>query len=204
MGGYKTNRRVRLGLEPLPHQQMALQGLMRGRLPSQAALDRMGQLGIKALSLFKPWSTQVDRVLFNGEFFEFADEEADRGEHVFTMGVISVGGLNDVVAWHPATGRLAAWLGLGFALGEYQIADHLDDNSTGLAVYRSPVDWLRAECRGIVIVRHSATPDVLGLVKLLLAQDTYHRAELQKMFPTGSDQPRILLRTEVSEPEAVA
>ncbi len=204
MAEYKTNNRVRLGLEPLPHQQMALRALLRGRLPSQAALDRMGQLGIEALSLFKPWSTQVDPVLFHGEFFQFADEDDDRGEQVFTMGVISIGGLNDVVAWHPASGRLATWLGLGYALGEYQIADHLDDDTTGLAVYRSPIDWLRADGRGIVIVRNSATPDVLGLVKLLVAQDEYHRAELQKMFPVDTDQPRILVRSRVNEPESAA
>ena len=98
MADYKRNNRIRLGLEPPPLQQMSLQGLMRGRNLNQAEIDRLGVLGINALSLFKgPLMTQVDRVLFNGEYFEFADEGDDRGEKVLTMGVRSDAGLIDAI-----------------------------------------------------------------------------------------------------------
>ncbi len=205
MAEYKTNNRVRLGLAPSPLQQIALRGLKRGRQFFQAEIDRMIVLGIKPVNLCNgPWMTQVDRVLFDGEFFDFADADDDRGEKVFTMGVRSDTGLVDVAAWNPASGRLATWLEQGYALGEYLIKDHVDEDSPGLAVFRSPLDWLRADCCGIVILRKSFTREVLAFVKVLLAENEYHRVELRKLFLAGDLQPRILLRTPVNEPKAVA
>jgi hypothetical protein len=204
MVNFKPNNQIPLRLDAPPHQQMAFQALMKGRNLNQAELDRFGVLGINALSLFNPWSTQIDRVLFNGEYFEFADEGDDRGEQVLTMGVISDNGLVDVVAWHPSSGRLAVWLGLGFALSEYRINDHVDPDSAGLAVFRSPMGWLRADCRGIVIVRKTFAHIVLASVNLLLAEDESHRVELRKMFPAGGVGPRILLRASGIKPEVVA
>ncbi|MDO8397973.1 MAG: hypothetical protein Q7T45_09135 [Bradyrhizobium sp.] len=181
-------------LEAPPLQQMAFQALSRGRNLNQSEIDRFREHGVVAIDLFRPWSTQVDWVLFNGEYFEFADEGDDRGEQVLTMGVISDNGLIDAVAWHPATRRLAVWLGVGFALGEYKIRDHMENSSTGLPVFRSPLGWLRAGCEGIVIVRKTFAHIVLKKVPLLLAEDESHRIELVGMFPVGGARPRILVR----------
>src|SRR3979409_1292305 len=181
-------------LEAPPLQQMAFQAVSRGRNLNQSEIDRFREHGVVAINLFKPWSTQVDWVLFNGEYFEFVDEGDDRGEQVFTMGVISDNGLIDAVAWHPASGRLAAWLGLGFALGESQISDHIENGSTGLPVFRSPLGWLCAGCEGIVIVRKTFAHVVLKKVPLLLAEEESHRIELVGMFPVGGAGPRILVR----------
>jgi hypothetical protein len=173
---------------------MAFQALHRGRNLNQSEIDRFRERGVEAINLFKAWSTQADRVVFNDEYFEFADEDDDRGERVFTMGVISTNGLNDVVAWHPSSGRLATWLGLGFALGEFQISDHVDNDSAGLPVFRSPMGWLCAGCQGIVVVRKTFAHIVLKKVPLLLAEDKNHRIELLGMFPVGAAGPRILVR----------
>jgi hypothetical protein len=181
-------------LEAPPLQQMAFQALSRGRNLYQSEIDRFREQGVAAINLFKAWSTQVDWVDFNGEYFEFADEGGDGGDQVFTMSVISTKGLIDAIAWHPTTGRLAAWLGIGFALGEYRIGDHLETDATALAVFRSPLDWLRAGCEGIVIVRETFTHIVLKKVPLLLAEDDSHRIELSGMFPVGGARPRILVR----------
>jgi hypothetical protein len=190
-------------LEAPPLQQMALQALSRGRNLNQSEIDRFREHGVVAINLFKPWSTQVDWVLFNGEYFEFVDEGDDRGEQVFTMGVISDNGLIDAVAWHPASGRLAAWLGLGFALGESQISDHMENGSTGLPVFRSPLGWLRAGCEGIVIVRKTFAHIVLKKVPLLLAEDEDHRLEVFGMFPVGGAGPHILVRGSADPAPAV-
>ena len=179
-------------LEAPPLHQMAFQALSRGRNLNQSEIDRFRTYGVEAINLFKAWSTQVDRVAFNGEYFEFADE--DGGEQVFTVGVISDMGLIDAVAWHPTSGRLGTWLGLGFALGEFQIGDHVDNDSAGLAVFRSPMGWLRAGCEGIVIVRKTFAHIVLKRVPLLLAEDESHRIELLGMFPVGGAGPRTLVR----------
>jgi hypothetical protein len=190
-------------LEAPPLQQMAYQALSRGRNLNQFEIDRFRKHGVQAINLFKAWSTQVDWVDFNGEYFEFADEGGDGGEQVFTMGVISTKGLIDAIAWHPTTGRLAAWLGLGFALGEYRIGDHLETDSTALAVYRSPLGWLRAGCEGIVIVRKTFAHIVLKKVPILIAEDENHRIELGGMFPVGAAGPRIVVRAATDADSAV-
>jgi hypothetical protein len=187
------NRIARL-LEAPPLQQMAFQALSRGRNLYQSEIDRFREQGVAAINLFKAWSTQVDWVAFNGEYFEFADEIGDGGEQVFTMGVISTNGLIDAIAWRPTTGRLAAYLGLGFALGESQISDHVDNDSAGLPVFRSPLGWLCADCEGIVIVGKTFAHIVLKKVPILIAEDENHRIELGGMFPVGSAGPRILVR----------
>ena len=179
-------------LEPPPLQQMVLQALRMGRNLNQSEINRFRDYGIAAIDLVKPRLTQVACAAFNGEYFEFADENSNYVEQVFTMGVFSWNGLIDAAAWHPSSGHLAVWLGLGFALGEYQIGEYIDNCSVALAVFRSPIGWLRAGCEGIVIVRKTFAHIVLKKVPLLLAEDESHRTELAELFPFGG--PRILVR----------
>jgi hypothetical protein len=203
MNNFAPDNPVARLLEAPPLQQMAFQALSRGRNLYQSEIDRFREQGVAAIDLFKAWSTQVDWVDFNGEYFEFADECGDGGEQVFTMGVISTKGLIDAIAWHPATGRLAAWLGVGFALGEYRIGDHLETDSAALAVYRSPLGWLRAGCEGIVIVRKTFAHIILKKVLILIAEDENHRFELGGMFPVGAAGPRIVVRAPTEADSAV-
>jgi hypothetical protein len=179
-------------LEAPPHQRMALRAIMRGRNLNQSQIDRFLKHGVEAINLFKAWSTQADCVTFNGEYFEFADDNDVSGVQVFTMGVIGEIGLIDVLAWHPSSGRLATWLGLGFGLGEAEINHHVDNDSAGLAVFRTPLNWLRAGCEGIVIVHKAFANIALANVRRLIAEDENHRKELLGMFPFGG--PRILVR----------
>ena len=122
---FNPNNQILLVLDAVPHRRMVLQALIQGRDLKQSEIDRFCEQGVAPLNLFKAWSTQVDYVAFNGEYFEFTDGVDDGSEQVFTMGVISDIGLIDVIAWHPFSGRLATWLGLGFALGESQISAHM-------------------------------------------------------------------------------
>jgi hypothetical protein len=190
-------------LEAPPLQQMAFQALSRGRNLYQSEIDRFSEHGVAAINLFKAWSTQVEWVDFNGEYFEFAVEGGDGGEQVFTMGVISTKGLIDAIGWQPTTGCLAAWLGVGFALGEYRIGDHLEAGSTALAVYKSPLGWLRAGCEGIVIVRKKFAHIVLKKVPILIAEDESHGIELRQMFPAGGTGPHIVVRAPTDADSAV-
>ena len=61
-------------------------------------------------------------------------------------------------------------------------------------MFRSPLGWLRAGCKGIVIVRKTFAHIVLKKLPLLLAEDESHRIELVEMFPVGGAGPRILVR----------
>jgi hypothetical protein len=191
-------------LDGPPHHQMIVKALMRGRSLSQNEIDRFGDLGIRAIDLSTPWSMQVDRVSFYGDFFQFADDGDIRGLQVITMGVMSLDGLIDVMAWHPSTGQQAMWTGHGFALSEYKIGDHVGPGSAGLAVFRTPMSWLCAGCKGIVIVRKTLAHSALANVPVLIAEDESHRLELLQMFTAGGAAPSILARAPRTKPEVAA
>jgi len=203
MVDFATDNPIARLLEAPPLHQMAFQALSRGRDPNQSEIDRFRDLGVAAINLFKPWSTQVDWVVFNGEYFQFADDNDVRSVQVFTMGVISWNGLIDAIAWRPATGHMAVYLGVGFALGESRIIDHLEDGSTGLPVFRSPLDWLRAGGEGIVIVRKAFAHIVLAKVPVLIAEDESHGVELRQMFTAGGTGPDVVVRAPTDADSAV-
>ena len=95
-----------------------------GRSLKQNEIDCFARLGVSALALATPWPVLADRVVITGQHFDFARDAGDEGgEMAFTIGVLGIGGLTDIVAWHPHTDRMASWLGRGFALGEKQIFD---------------------------------------------------------------------------------
>ena len=85
-----------------------------GRNLKQPRSIAFASYGVSALNLCKPWSTQVDRVVFDGEYFLFADDVDDHGEQVFTMGVISSNAASSTSS--PGTRRPDAWR-LGWASG---------------------------------------------------------------------------------------
>lgn len=68
----------------------------------------------------------------------------------------------DMVFWHLPTGRVATLMGRAFALNE----DHIDNAATyafesNLNVYRDVLDWLRADCDGIVVINWAQAFDRL-------------------------------------------
>jgi hypothetical protein len=168
-------------LDPPTHQCTIRLAHLHGRNLRQREIDRFAELGVRAIDLGASWPVLADRVVFNGEFFLFADDEGIIGEPAFTMAVISNTGMIDIAAWQPATNRLALWCGEGFALGERQI-HHPNPLVQGLHVFRDPLGWLRASRCGIVIIRREFARSVLADVPVLVAEDEQHRNELQKVF----------------------
>lgn len=168
-------------LDPPTHGRMIRLAHLHGRSPKQREIDRFAELGVAALDLGSPWPVLVDKVVFNGEYFVFADDIGPAGELAFTFVVLSNAGMIDIAAWQPATNRLAVWLGEGFALGERQI-HHPNPLANGLHVFRSPIGWLRAGRCGIVILRPQFARAVLADVPVLVAEDNQHRKELQELF----------------------
>lgn len=179
-----------------PHQKMIVQTLKRGWNLDQAEIDWFSNHGVNPVSLFTPWSVQVDRVVFDGEYFEFADDSTERGEPAYTIGMNGPLGPIDIAAWHPEREALAVWRGVGFALNERAISNHENQNSDagGLAVFNSPWSWLRGACQGIVIIRKNVAGRLLRNVRALIAEDEQHRPELSAMCSAYDDGPRILLR----------
>jgi len=186
-------------LDPPLHGRMVRLAHLHGRNLKQREIDRFAKLGVPALHLASPWPLLVDKVVFEGKFFAFADDLGVPGELAFTIVVISNAGMIDIAAWQPETKRLAVWCGEGFALGERQV-HHTNPMAGGLYVFRSPIAWLRAGRCGIVIVQDQFARTVLADVPVLVAEDEPHRKELQELFEfTG---PRITV-AKVASMEAV-
>ncbi|WP_137113352.1 hypothetical protein [Mesorhizobium sp. GR13] len=60
--------------------------------------------------------------------------------------------VEDVVFWRPGSEQIGTWLGRSFALNEDVITDSSTYLFGNLNIYRSPLDWLRNACDGIVIL----------------------------------------------------
>lgn len=70
---------------------------------------------------------------------------------------------DDMVFWQPRTNELASFCGLPFALGEELLGGA---RVTGeLALFSTPLDWLRKGCRGIVVLDWSRACQVLSLLR---------------------------------------
>jgi hypothetical protein len=185
-------------LDPPTHQRMIRLAHLHGRNLRQREIDRFAEFGVSAVDLGTPWPVLADRVMFEGQFFRFADDVGEKGEPAFTFVVFSNARFLDIVAWDPRTNRLAVWFGHGFALGERQI-HHPNPLVAGLQVFRSPIDWLRNGRCGIVIVRANFAQTVLAAVPLLVAEDDQHQRDLEQVFPVGSSGPKIV----VSQPAPI-
>jgi hypothetical protein len=176
------------GLLDLPEYQRILrQAHVHGRSLRQREIDRFRELGVRAIDLGSPSMVLADRVVFDGEFFSFADDIGQVGELAFTIVVFSNNGMIDIAAWQPETKRLAVWCGEGFALGERQI-HHPNPPVPGLHVFRDPLGWLRAGRCGIVMLRPQFARAILADVPVLVAEDEQHREELQKLFEFAGPQ----------------
>jgi hypothetical protein len=159
----------------------------------QAELDRFASLNVNALDLGSPWPLFRDRVVFEDRgLFDFTRDVSDENAvNIFTIGVIGIDGLIDLVAWAPKTGgRIALWLGRGFALGEAQIfGPHLEP----FPIWRSPLGWLKAGRRGIVSLRPSAAYVMLADVPSFLVEDIDHGRELDRTLTPPRPTGRILV-----------
>lgn len=94
----------------------------------------------------------------------------------------------DVVAWDRTTGRLASWLGMAWGLGQdTAFAPRL---SGGLAVYQTPIEWLKASRNGVCIFDPPAAVRDLDGAHPLIARDARHGRELRDRMTI---RPRILI-----------
>lgn len=172
------------------HHRMIFRAHNRGRSLRPTEIKRFGSYGVNALQLVTPWQVLGDRVVFDDKTFRFADHLGEAGESAFTIMLQSHEGLMDIVAWKPAEGRMALWTGDGFALGESHIGSKRTWE-TGLRIFRSPMDWLRADRRGIVIMRDDFAEHILQQIPILIADNCEHQRDLRDIF--HGNAPEILV-----------
>lgn len=137
---------------------------------------------------------RVDKVAWAGSRFEF--EAACRSpwsgdaEHALLFLVRDrQGRAIDIVCWDPDTDRLGTWLGAAWAIGQATVL--APRMSEGLVVHRTPLGWLRARFRGVVILDYGRACSYLDAAAPLIAEDRKHRRELIDALMRPA--PRILV-----------
>lgn len=108
----------------------------------------------------------------------------------------------DIVAWSPAIDRLATWRGAAWGLGQdHALAPRMDERD-GLPVHRTPLEWLQADRRGLVIIRPRLAAPLLDDAGPLLAADRDHARELRDALTRKG--PRILVPARQTERRVAA
>jgi hypothetical protein len=158
----------------------------------QALRNWLEAQGVSAQAIASPWPIKAAtvRLAKDGRF----DRDPD-GVMALTIAVIDHGEIVDLAAWHAGSGRLATWLGVGFALGQAQIfeaATYMFDSP--LLVHRTPLGWLRAKCRGIVILRPELAYGYLAHVEHIEAEDEAHEWEIRKLVRPPEPRVRFTFR----------
>ena len=146
-------------------------------------IQRMLRQGISIAAIAAPWAVRCGHVLFETDGHRYRPNPI--GEFALVFGVLAdlsntMGDLNalDIVAWAPKSGRIGTRLGRAFALGEDQIGvDGMGTTGLPLVVHRTPLGWLKANRRGIVV----ADWEIAGVAlrgMILEAKNDAHRREL--------------------------
>jgi hypothetical protein len=121
-----------------------------------AEFDRFLKSGVPARALIYPdLPARARVVLFPDQpLFDFAE---DVGEDGATPAFVFVardefGDACDLVAWAPSEARVAAWLGRASMLGLESLWAPRLMHEGALPVCETPLEWLRAERRAVVIL----------------------------------------------------
>lgn len=128
----------------------------------------------------------------NDGTFDFCDEsrtEAPTEQAVLFVSLEPDGTATDLVAWCPQSRRLGTWLGRAALLGDP--AGPRLDPAGALPLWRSPLDWLRNNRDGVVIVDIARAARALIDLGPLLAETSHHAAEIHAAFEMM--RPAILM-----------
>jgi hypothetical protein len=127
------------------------------RLPSLrwSEFERFLKSGVPARSLVYPELPARARVtLFpDRPLFDFANDVGEDGVPAFVfLARDEFGDACDLVAWAPGEARVAVWLGRASMLGLDQLWQPRLMQEGALPVCETPLEWLRAERRAVVIL----------------------------------------------------
>jgi hypothetical protein len=168
--------------------------LLERRTLRQNHIDWFGAEDVMPGSLGMPDLVMWDRVVFDGNYFDLDPE----GAEAFLLDVWEYGRCVDVVAWRPGDGQIASWLGGAFALGQEQIFEPATYMLDGvLQVHKSPLDWLRRDRTGIVILRPDLAHAYLAHRPRLSFRDTDLGNRVRRWIQPA--KPTVELLVEESE-----
>jgi hypothetical protein len=152
--------------------------LAETQTPTDKILHWLHARGATPLALASPFPIAMTRAVFDGQGRYTPNA---LGATVIVLPVIDTE-LIDAVAWSPVSGEIGTRFGVGACLGASQIgAEGLGTTGLALPVWRSPLSWLCAGRRGVVIV----DTDLAGLRLaglIIEAEDSDHARDLRKML----------------------
>jgi hypothetical protein len=148
--------------------------------PNSLQLEWLFKMGVPPDAMAEPWPLKSARVRFeNGGGFAFDRD----GQHAIILLAEDHGDTIDLVAWQPKSGGVASWRRAAFCLGD--VSDCFNPGTwfagSGLRVHADPLDWLRYDREGIVILRREFAYAYLRRVPRLQF-DTIEFAERVKQW----------------------
>jgi hypothetical protein len=143
-------------------------------VPDGQAIRWLLDQGVTPHALGSSYGVRASRVRFlpNGHYVP-----EQLGDFTFVFAIIGVGGIYDAAAWCPTSGRTASRLGVGYALGQAQVTRKSLLPTRKLRVRRDPLDWLRSDRHGIVVIDPAHAAHELADVDIE-ADDAGHADEL--------------------------
>jgi hypothetical protein len=152
--------------------------------PPLDVIRRLRAEGVSPDALAEPELPALADVVFHDArpFFDFVEETGDEGAvpAIVFLARDEEGEPADLVAWAPQEQRLAAWFGASPLLGaEYLWAPRLTKEQA-LAVFESPLGWLRAGREGVVVIDPRRAAPLLRRAEPLVAESIDHGQRLRR------------------------
>jgi hypothetical protein len=147
-GGAKKEKTACMRYPPLILKTSRLYRFSSRGFPSNDELRWLLRQGISDAAL---WPISGATVRLDGSTFALDPD----GERALIFRAEDCGEVIDLIAWQPRTDKLASWRGIAFCLGD---VDDIFNSATyfaggALRVHETPLQWLRAERDGIMILR---------------------------------------------------
>lgn len=163
-------------------------------MPDRSDLAFLWEAGVSArtLSAHGTMTKAASVEALPGGRFEFTGS----GDNYMFINAVRAftGEILDMVAWSPSPLTKLRLMGRAFALGEAAIDMGATYFGSGaLQVWRSPLDWLRAEGRGIVIVDRSGVYERLRDVPSIAGEDLEHGRQLQNALIPRRPRARVVV-----------
>ena len=160
--------------------------------PTDDELRWVLRQGVHESALVRPWPIGGANIrLLDGGTF---DHDVT-GARALTLRAEDRGEVIDLVAWEPSTGKLASWHGNTFCLGDF---DQIYNPATyfmggALRVHADPLDWLRANREGIVILRRDFAYAHLRFCPRILCDDLGHAEKVEFWLRAPEPTAEILI-----------
>ena len=137
------------------------------------------------------WPLGGGHVRFEGSRFVIHPS----GQPVVTFRAEDRGEIIDLIAWAPTMSKVGSWHGAAFCLGD---ADQFFNPATcfggsTLRVHRTPLEWLKAQRDGIVIVQPRLAYAYLRNVPRLSFADRLHAQRVKRWLQPPKPKTEILI-----------